>query len=137
MEDNVTVFKRLSPVLGMVSKRVRQSNLSDECWDIQVWGTWKCDQCDMKGTEECGGRNVRETYKNSKGFGIPLRDKGLKLASIKVGGEVIFAGYDDKEYEGVVVGKSGGIVTVKYVVEGKLVTTHLDEEGWQRLTLKG
>lgn len=136
IENNVT-FERFDPTLGMVSKIVVQSNLSSECFYVQVWGTWRCRQCDLQGTEECGGKKVLETYKNEKGFGIPLRDQGLKLASIKVGGEVIFAGFDDKEYEGVVMGKSGGIVTVKYVVEGKLVTTHLDEEGWQRLTLKG
>ena len=59
----------------IVTKRervVKQSELSSECWLIQVWGKSRCETCEFKNTKGCGGQEIRETGINGKGFSVPL-----------------------------------------------------------------
>ena len=54
------------------TETIDQSDLSSECWDIQIRGPSTCKTCDLKDTSACGGRHIRETGKNSKGRTVPL-----------------------------------------------------------------
>jgi len=56
-------------------KRVKQANLTGECWMVQIWGTQYCLTCPYKDTKECGGPQIRQTGKNEKG--IEIGRKGL------------------------------------------------------------
>jgi len=49
-------------------KRIRQSQLSKECWDVQIWGLDYCQKCQYKDHPECGGKSIRQTGLNEKGF---------------------------------------------------------------------
>jgi hypothetical protein len=60
-------------------KRIRQSDLTGECWLVQMWGTSYCESCESKGTPDCGGQRILETGKNEKG--IPIGEDGLLPAS--------------------------------------------------------
>ena len=51
---------------------VNQKELSEECWMVQAFGLEYCETCEYKDTEDCGGKRIRETLKNRKGFQIPL-----------------------------------------------------------------
>ena len=53
-------------------KTVNQSHLSSECWLVQIWGLKSCEDCEVKGTTNCGGQNIVKTHKNKKGFSVPL-----------------------------------------------------------------
>jgi len=53
-------------------RQVRQSNLSAECMLIQVWGPSSCDTCEVRGTPQCGGQNIRKTGKNENGLEVPV-----------------------------------------------------------------
>ena len=46
---------------------VRQDSLTTECWLVQAFGTDRCQECELRDTEECGGKSIRETGKNEKG----------------------------------------------------------------------
>ena len=60
-------------LVELESKTIQQSNLSPECWYVQVWGVEKgCATCEFKDTEECGGENIRKTGKNDKGITVPI-----------------------------------------------------------------
>ena len=54
------------------SETIDQSDLSSECWNIQFHGPTVCKTCDLKDTNECGGKHILETGKNSKGRKVPL-----------------------------------------------------------------
>jgi hypothetical protein len=41
------------------SKIVMQSDLSSDCWTIQIWGLTRCRECEYLATEECGGYRIR------------------------------------------------------------------------------
>ena len=51
-------------------KRVKQRNLTGECMAVQIWGTNACNTCEYIDTEECGGKQIRESGKNKKGIKI-------------------------------------------------------------------
>lgn len=55
----------------METKIITQENLTDECWLVQFWGLKRCKTCEHKDTD-CGGRNIRKTRRNKKGFTVPL-----------------------------------------------------------------
>ena len=57
-------------------KVVNQSKISEECWSVQIWGFSACTHCEYKGKKDCGGKSIRKTQKNSKGFTVT--DAGLK-----------------------------------------------------------
>ena len=44
----------------MKIKTIKQSDLTSECWLIQMWGIEACDTCEFLNTKECGGREIRE-----------------------------------------------------------------------------
>jgi hypothetical protein len=46
--------------------------LSEECWDIQIWGLPGCKGCGYKGKFECWGEDIMETKKNVLGNVPPL-----------------------------------------------------------------
>jgi len=54
--------------------KIRQKNLSSECWMVQIQGLGACKNCPYRGTTECGGKNILKTMKNIKGRRVPLRD---------------------------------------------------------------
>ena len=41
-------------------KTMKQSELTSECWMIQMFGIEKCDNCDVLNTDECGGQEIRK-----------------------------------------------------------------------------
>jgi hypothetical protein len=57
---------------GEIMKRVKQADLSSECFVAQLWGTGECVTYEYRDTDECGGKKVRATGKNSKGIAVPL-----------------------------------------------------------------
>lgn len=66
---------------GVIVKRnvqsVQQDKMTGECWFVQAWGLDKCKTCELYGTEkkphrECGGKEIRKTGRNSKGFLVPV-----------------------------------------------------------------
>ena len=58
----------------MELKTIKQSELSSECWLIQIWRPGSCGSCDVKNTKECGGKKIRKTGKNEKNFMVPLNN---------------------------------------------------------------
>jgi hypothetical protein len=56
----------------MESKIVNQSNMTAECWLVQIWGLKHCDTCEFKGKRDCGGKRIRKTGKNEKGLNVPI-----------------------------------------------------------------
>ena len=54
------------------SRTVTQSNLSAECWNVQIWGLEHCATCEYKNTDECGGKNIRKTGKNEINKNVPI-----------------------------------------------------------------
>jgi len=57
---------------GAVVKTIHQGNLTSECWLIQMWGKGRCDTCEARGTDDCGGKKILETGKNEKGIAVPV-----------------------------------------------------------------
>ena len=41
-------------------KTMKQSELTSECWLIQMWGINQCKTCEAFNTDECGGQKIRE-----------------------------------------------------------------------------
>lgn len=41
-------------------KIIRQSELTSECWLIQMWGIDKCETREALNTPECGGKRIRQ-----------------------------------------------------------------------------
>jgi len=54
------------------SRQIKTSELTSECWGVQMWGLEKCNNCEFKDTDECGGQNIRKTGMNVKGFTVPI-----------------------------------------------------------------
>jgi len=44
----------------MKIKIVKQSDLTSECFSIQVWGIGSCETCEALNTDECGGQEIRK-----------------------------------------------------------------------------
>ncbi len=66
-------YKRVNSQGGTsIGRSISQSELTSECWLVQFVGLTECETCDVKNTNECGGPDIRETGKNSKGFEVPL-----------------------------------------------------------------
>lgn len=51
-------------------KRVKQRELTGECFLVQIYGTSYCEQCPVKDTPDCGGQEIRKTGKNEKGLEV-------------------------------------------------------------------
>ena len=54
----------------MKTKILRQDGLTGECWIVQMQGLKACESCQYKGTEDCGGEDIRRTGKNEKGHHV-------------------------------------------------------------------
>ena len=54
---------------------VRQSEMTGECWLIQFHGLMVCGTCQYNGKRGCGGKKIKKTGKNEKGFKVPLNDR--------------------------------------------------------------
>ena len=54
------------------ARSIPQSELTAECWLVQMSGLDRCDKCEFVNTSDCGGQDIRETGKNEKGFKVPL-----------------------------------------------------------------
>jgi len=48
------------------SKRIKQADLTSECWSVQVWGLVACERCELQGSRECGGRGVLKRIKRGE-----------------------------------------------------------------------
>ena len=47
-------------------KTIKQSELTSECWMIQMFGIEKCVDCDVLNTDECGGQEIRKRILSKK-----------------------------------------------------------------------
>jgi hypothetical protein len=56
----------------MITKLIPQNKMTSECWGIQFQGIPACKRCEFVGTKDCGGKKIRKTGKNAKGFAVPL-----------------------------------------------------------------
>lgn len=67
-------YSKLSLENGTVveteSKTIDQNKLTGECWLIQFKGLEACKTCELKGKRDCGGKKIRKTLKNNKGFSV-------------------------------------------------------------------
>ena len=67
--------KRVEPVVKMIS----QSDLTADCWSVQAWGLRACRACEIRGTDECGGKAILEkiTSGTFPETGLPSKKEGL------------------------------------------------------------
>lgn len=64
----------------LVTKKARlvpQDQMTAECFMVQAWGVDYCKTCGFYGTaakprRDCGGKNIRKTGKNEKGFKVQI-----------------------------------------------------------------
>ena len=56
----------------MQVKSIKQSDLTAECWAVQMWGIGKCEKCEFRNTPDCGGKEIRKTGKNQIGTVVPI-----------------------------------------------------------------
>jgi len=62
-------------MLKFQTKWVRQDDITDECWSIQVLGFQACYECKFRDKPyQCSGVNIRRVGMNRKGLEIPLRN---------------------------------------------------------------
>jgi hypothetical protein len=61
----------------MRNKVVRQSDLTSDCWLIQIWGLGACKDCEFADTGECGGQEIREALLKNEDYG-PVGFDGLE-----------------------------------------------------------
>lgn len=59
---------------------ISQNHLTDECLLVQAWGLGECESCRCRGSKEtphwnCGGKKIRKTGRNSKGYSVPLENQ--------------------------------------------------------------
>lgn len=56
----------------MKVKEFSQSQLTGECWSVQLLGRGHCNKYEFKGKKDCGGKNIIKTGKNEHGFKVPI-----------------------------------------------------------------
>ena len=56
----------------MKTTLVKQNQLTTECWPVQMFGLGECRTREFLNKRSCGGKNIRKTGKNEKGFTVPL-----------------------------------------------------------------
>jgi hypothetical protein len=54
------------------NRTLNTEKITSECWPVQFYGLQYCDNCEFKDTDECGGKQIIETGKNSKGHKVPI-----------------------------------------------------------------
>jgi hypothetical protein len=57
---------------GVEIYTVKQSELTSECWLIQIQGLKACESCELKDTSHCGGEKIRVIKENKKGYTVPI-----------------------------------------------------------------
>lgn len=60
------------PVLEPITRSVSASELTEECWTVQMIGLNACETCEWLETKDCGGKQIRKSGKNSKGHKVPI-----------------------------------------------------------------
>jgi len=55
-----------------MARTIPAIKMTAECWLVQWSGLSICDSCQFVDSDECGGEEIRETGKNSRGFEVPL-----------------------------------------------------------------
>jgi hypothetical protein len=53
-------------------RTILQYKLTDECWTVQMWGLEDCEICEFKDFPDCGGKEIRKTGKNRRGYTVPI-----------------------------------------------------------------
>ena len=56
----------------MDMKMIPQAKMTGECWMVQFNGLEACKTCDYLGKRDCGGKSIRKTLKNEKGYNVPV-----------------------------------------------------------------
>lgn len=54
---------------------VKSSQLTSECWMVQLKGLSACKNCEFKNTSQCGGLGIILSGKNKRGYKVPLGKK--------------------------------------------------------------
>jgi len=55
------------------SREFEQTDISSECFHVQMQGLKACDGCELRDTEDCGGVEIRMSGGwNEKGKKVPL-----------------------------------------------------------------
>lgn len=55
------------------SRVFEQTDLSSECFHVQMQGLKACGGCELRDTDDCGGEQIRETGGwNERGKKVPL-----------------------------------------------------------------
>lgn len=49
-----------------------QNKMTSECLMVQFNGLLQCNTCEQKNKKDCGGKHIRKTGKNEKGFNVPV-----------------------------------------------------------------
>jgi len=57
------------------ARSIPQSELTSECWLVQMSGLDRCFKCEFVDTDECGGKDIRKYGWNEKGFKVPLGEE--------------------------------------------------------------
>jgi len=65
---------QVMPGMNGVERKIKQGDMTGECWNIQIWGEKRCETCEFRGKPDCGGQNIRRTGFNSKGIAVPIPD---------------------------------------------------------------
>ena len=62
----------------MKTHTIQQSELTSDCWLIQIQGVEACTSCEVKDTDECGGKEILKQVKAgtypSEGKGKPIKE---------------------------------------------------------------
>jgi len=53
------------------------ADLTSECWLVQFYGREYCEMCSRRDTDDCNGKEIRKTGKNSKGVTVPVVRGGI------------------------------------------------------------
>jgi hypothetical protein len=80
--DMDTAFKRIKEEAprtvrkdeNSMARSISQKDLTSECWLVQMWGSDRCNTCNLKDTDDCGGKKIRMTGRNERGIIVPIPD---------------------------------------------------------------
>ena len=73
--NDIVREKGKSKTVGKFAGKFNQNDLSSECWAVQFQGKEACKKCELKGTKECGAKNIIKTGKTTKGKTVPLQKR--------------------------------------------------------------
>jgi len=59
----------------MKAYTIKQSDLTSDCWLIQIQGIEVCKVCEWKDTEDCGGKDIIKQMQSGE---YPQEGKGKK-----------------------------------------------------------